>query len=158
MSSFINDNKGMIEPYADLTAMALAVVGFIVFIAIIAQSYMTFQEKTFIAEHFHDAVALAEKLSRDKVLTGRSPDIIDSMKIEELSKDPEEIIKKYGAYYNFMFKIEASSASREYSRVIKDPDVAESKIGISASIPITVRINDVQELPGTLTVKLWRKN
>ena len=158
MSSFISDENGMIEPYADLTAMALAVVGFIIFIAIIAQSYMIFQEKSFIAEHFHDAVALAEKLSRDKELTGSSPDIIDSIKIEELSKDPEEIMKKYGSFYNFMFKVEASSASREYSRVIKDPDVAESKIGISASIPITVRINDVQELPGTLTVKLWRKN
>ena len=159
MSSFINDDTGVIEPYSDLMAMALAVVGFIIFFAIIAQSYTIYQEKTFIAEHFHDAVALAEKLSKDSEMTSSvRPDIIDSIKLEEISKDPDEIMKKYGAYYDFMFKVEASSESRIYSRIIKDPEVTESKIGISASIPVTVKINDVQEVPGTLTVKLWRKN
>ncbi|HWR26384.1 MAG TPA: hypothetical protein VN316_00750 [candidate division Zixibacteria bacterium] len=158
MSSFINDENGVIEPYADLTAMALAVAGFIIFFAIVAQAYTSYQQKAFIAEHYQDAAALAEKLSRDSALTVSShPDMIDAGRVEEISGDPQEMMKKYGGYYDFLLKVEANSDVRDYSVIIKDPRDTESNTGISASIPVTVRINEVQEIPGTLTVKIWRK-
>ncbi len=158
MSSFINDENGVIEPYAELTAMALAISGFIIFFAVVAQAYMTYQQKAFIAEHYQDAAALAEKLSRDSSLTvSAHPDIIDAGRVGEISGDPQEIMKKYGAYYNFLLKVEANSAVRDYSVIIKDPRMTESKTGVSASVPVTVRINEVQEIPGTLSVKIWRK-
>ena len=55
MSSFINDEKGLIEPYTELPVMALAVVGFIVFIAVLTQAYTIYQEKSFLAGHYQDA-------------------------------------------------------------------------------------------------------
>jgi hypothetical protein len=155
MSSFINDEKGMIEPYTELPVMALAVVGFIVFTAVLAQAYTTYQEKSFMAGHYQDAANLARKLVRDSTLTGGRPGVIDSGKLEIL--DPVEIFQKYGSYYNFMFKVDSYSDNRAYSIVIKNLRSRESKIGISASIPVTVRLNDVEEQPGTLTVKIWRK-
>lgn len=158
MSSFISDEKGVMEPHADLSAMALAVVGFVIFIALFAQTYDVYQQKSFIAEHYQDAANLAEKLSRDSALTGSiRPDVIDAGKIEELNKNPLELLQKYGAYYDFMFKVEANTAARNYIVIIKDPDMTESKTGISAAIPVTVKINDVQDVPGMLTVKIWRK-
>lgn len=157
LSSFINDEKGMIEPYSELPAMALAVVGFIVFIAVLTQAYTTYQEKSFIAGHFQDASNLARKLGKDSSLTGTRPGIIDSGKLESLKNDPDEIIKKYGSYYNFMFKIESNSGEKIYSIVIKRPDSGEPKAAVSASIPVTVALNDVEEIPGTLTVRIWSK-
>jgi len=157
ISSFINDEKGIIEPYSELPAMALAVVGFIVFIAVLTQSYTTYQEKTFIAGHFQDASNLAKKLGKDSSLTGTRPDIIDSGKLESLKNDPNEIIKKYGSYYNFMFKVESNSGEKAYNIVIKNPDSGEPKAGVSASLPVTVALNDVEEIPGTLTVWIWSK-
>jgi len=157
MSSFINDDKGMIEPYSELPAMALAVVGFIVFIAILTQAYTTYQEKSFIAGHFQDASNLARKLGKDSSLIGTRPDIIDSGKLEALKNDPDEIIKKYGSYYNFMFKVESNSGEKAYSIVIKKADSGEPKAAVSASIPVTVELNDVEEIPGTLTVRIWSK-
>ena len=157
MSSFINDEKGVIEPYSELPAMALAVVGFIVFIAVITQAYAAYQDKSFIAGHYQDAVNLAEKLGRESSLEGSRPGIIDSTKLENLKNDPAELFRKYGSYYNFMFKVESNSKNRAYSIVMKSPGFNESKIGVSASIPVTVRFNDVEERPGTLTVKIWGK-
>jgi len=156
MCSFFHDEKGLIEPYTELPAMALAVVGFIVFIAVVSQAYTAYQEKSFIAEHYQDAANLVQKLSRDSMLTGGRPGIIDSGRLETLNT--AEIFQQYGSYYNFMFKIDSDSEKRTYSVVFKDPDSGESKIGISASIPMTVRFNDVEEQPGTLTVKIWRKD
>ena len=155
MSSFTSDEKGLIEPYTELPAMALAVVGFIVFIALLTQAYTTYQEKSFIAGHYQDAANLARKLGRDSSLTGGHPGVIDSGNIERL--DTAEIFQKYGSYYNFMFKIDSNSEHRSYNIIIKNPDFGDSKIGVSASIPITVRFNDVEEQPGTLTVKIWGK-
>lgn len=158
MSSFINDERGVVEPHIDMPAMALAVVGFVVFIAVISQTFGAYQNKSFITGNYRDAMNLAEKLSRDNTLTGGvKPDVIDFVKLEEIRKNPMELMRKYGAHYNFMFKVEANSKSQTYVRIIKNPGISDSKYGISSSIPVTVRINDVQELPGTLTVKIWRK-
>jgi hypothetical protein len=56
-----------------------------------------------------------------------------------------------------MFKVESYSEGRAYSIVIKNPASVESKTGISASIPVTIGLNDVEEIPGTLTVRIWSK-
>jgi hypothetical protein len=158
MLSFISDDRAVVEPHADMPAMALAVVGFIVFIAVMSQAYGAFQNKAFIAENYQDAANLAEKLSRDASLTGSlRPDVIDAAKLEELENDPQELMQKYGVHYNFVLKVEVDTTSRIYTQIIKDPDISESKYGISSSIPVTVRLNEAQELPGTLTVKIWRK-
>ncbi len=157
MSSFFNDERGIIEPYSELPAMALAVVGFIVFIAVMAQAYTTYQEKSFIAGNFHDASNLAGKLGTDSSLTGTRPGIIDSGKLKALKNDPAEILKKYGSYYNFMFKVESNSGEKAYNIVIKELESGGSKTGVSASIPVTIGLNDVEEIPGTLTVRIWSK-
>ncbi len=139
--------------------MALAVAGFIIFIALVTGAYTSYNQKSFIAEHYQDASNLAEKLSKDSALAGSlRPDIIDAARIEELSKNPKELMQKYGLHYDFVFTVEARSENRVYSRVIKNPEVEESKLGVSASIPVTVRFNEVQEVPGTLTVRIWRKS
>jgi hypothetical protein len=157
MSSFIKDDTGIIEPYSELPVMAMAVIGFIVFIAVLTQAYTTYQEKSFIAGNFQDASNLAKKLGKDSSLTGTRPGIIDSGKLETLKNDPDEIIKKYGLYYNFMFKVESNSGEKAYSIIIKNPNSSVPKAGVSASIPVTVGLNDVEEIPGTLTVRIWRK-
>ena len=146
----------MIEPHIDLPAMALAVVGFMVFIAIMSQAYGTFRQKSFISENYQDASSLAEKLSRDVMLTGGArPDVIDAGRLEEIRKYPDELLNKYGRYYNFMFKVEVD-AGRKYSSIVA-PDISIPEYGVSSSIPVTVRLNDAQEIGGTLTVKIWRK-
>jgi len=155
MYSLVKDEKGVIEPYTELPAMALAVVGFIVFFAILTQAYTTYEEKSFLAGHYEDAANLARKLGGDSALTDGHTGIIDSQKLEKL--DHEEIFRKYGSYYDFMFKVDSISENRAYNLVIRDPGHVESVIGISASIPVTVRINDVEKQPGILTVKIWRK-
>ncbi len=157
MFSFISDERAVVEPHADMPAMALAVVGFMVFIAIMSQAYGTFQQKSFISENYQDAANLAEKLSRESMLTGRMrPDVIDAAHLEEIGKDPDELMNKYGGYYNFMFKVEVDANGRKYSSIIT-PDIPVPEYGVSSSIPVTVRLNDVQELGGTLSVKIWRK-
>ncbi|HEY9247156.1 MAG TPA: hypothetical protein VIO11_09945, partial [Candidatus Methanoperedens sp.] len=108
MSSFINDNRGIVEPFTDLPSMALAVAGFIIFMAVVASAYTAYQQKSLVAENYQDASNLAEKLSKDRALAySLRPDIMDAERIEEISKNPGELIQNYGTYYDFIFMVEA---------------------------------------------------
>ncbi len=149
---FTKDERAVVEPNSDLVAMALAVIGFVIFISIMAHTYQVYQEKTFIAQHYGDAVSLAGLLRNDPLLTDPDrPELIDASRIESMgAKDIEELRGKYATYYNFSFKIEVPPT---YSKVVGTSE----ELGISASIPVTIRLNDVEEMPGTLTVKIWEK-
>ncbi len=62
MYSFFKSESGMIEPYNELPAMALAVIGFIVFIAIISQAYATYEDKSYVAGNYQYVPITAEYL------------------------------------------------------------------------------------------------
>ena len=149
---FTKDERAVVEPNSDLVAMALAVIGFVIFISVMAHTYQIYQEKTLIAQHYDDALSLAELLGNDPMLTDPyCPDLIDASRVESMgAKDIEELKGKYATYYNFSFKVEVPPT---YSKVVGTSE----DLGVSASIPVTIRLNDVEEMPGTLTVKIWEK-
>ena len=148
---FTNE-KGIVEPNSDLVAMALAVVGFIIFVSLVAHTYQVYQEKTYIAEHYGDAASLAELLMKNPALTAPDrPDLIDASRIEGLGPEEiQELTERYGTRYDFSFKIEVTPFYRKV--VGASPDM-----GVSASVPVTIRLNEANEMPGTLTVKIWEK-
>ena len=49
---FYKDERGVVEPNSDLVAMALAVIGFVIFISVMAHTYQIYQEKTLIVQHY----------------------------------------------------------------------------------------------------------
>ena len=149
---FTKDERAVVEPNSDLVVMVLAVIGFVIFISVISQTYQIYQEKTLIAQHYDDALSLAELLGNDPLLTvSRRPELIDASRIESMdAEDINELKSKYAAGYNFSFKIEVPPT---YSKVVGTSE----ELGISASVPVTIRLNDVEEMPGTLTVKIWEK-
>ena len=149
---FTKDERAVVEPNSDMVAMVLAVIGFVIFISVIAQTYQIYQEKTLIAQQYGDAMSLAELLGNDPLLTvPRCPELIDASRVESLDAgDINELRGKYAARYNFSFKIEVPPT---YSKVVGTSE----DLGVSASIPVTIRLNEVKEMPGTLTVKIWEK-
>lgn len=147
---FTSDERGIVEPNSDMVAMVLSVIGFIIFVSLIAHSYQVYDEKTYIAQHYDDAASLAGLLKNEPILmTPDRLDMIDAAKIECLNLEETEKLKvMYGTRYDFSFKLEVPPT---YSRVVGTAE----ELGVSASVPVTVRFNEVDELPGTLTVKIW---
>ncbi|HIH86432.1 MAG TPA: hypothetical protein HA304_00830 [Methanosarcinales archaeon] len=149
---FTSDEQAVVEPNSDLVAMALAVIGFVIFISVMAHTYQVYQDKTFIVQHYDDAASLAGLLSNDPLLTApERPGLIDASRVEELGiGDINELKDRYGTRYGFSFKVEVPQI---YSKVVG----TSKDLGVSASIPVTIRLNEVEEMPGTLTVKIWEK-
>ncbi|MCL7414560.1 MAG: hypothetical protein M8349_00655 [ANME-2 cluster archaeon] len=149
---FTRDERGIVEPNSDMLAMALTVVGFILFISLVAHTYQVYHEKTYIVEHYRDAASLAGLLRNDPLLTAPNrPDLMDASRIESLTPaDIQGLKDRYGTRYDFSFKVEAPPS---YSKVVG----TAGDMGVSASVPVTIRLNEIDELPGALTVKIWEK-
>lgn len=149
---FTSDERGLVEPNSDLVAMAIAVIGFVIFVALVAHTYQVSQQTTYIVQHYGDAVNLAELLMRDPALyaPGR-PDLLDAARIEGLTaEDVMQLEERYGRHYNFSFKVEVPPS---YIHIVG----ASADIGVSASVPATIRLNEATEMPGTFSVKIWGK-
>ena len=149
---FTSNERAVVEPNSDLVAMALAVIGFLIFISVMAHTYQVYQDKTFIAQHYDDAVSLAGLLRNDPLLNApERHGLIDASRVEELDVgDINELKDRYSTHYGFSFKVEVPQI---YSKVVG----TSKDLGVSASIPVTIRLNEVEEMPGTLTVKIWEK-
>ena len=77
--------------------------------------------------------------------------MIDASRVESLGAgDISELKDRYGTRYDFSFKVEAPPI---YSKVVGTSE----DLGVSASIPVTIRLNEAEEMPGTLTVKIWER-
>ena len=158
LSSFISDDRGITEPYSDIISMMLVIVGFTVFFAVVVQTYSAYADRAFIVGHSQDAFRLTEALKTDPLFASADGvDTIDANRVNAAAEHPERLYSRYGSYYNFMVKVEANE-QRWSKTIIRDKNPRSiPQIGIAFSTPVTVRLNDAESVPGTLSVKIWRK-
>ena len=60
--SMFRDERGVLEPHAELLSTALAVIGFVVFAAILSQTYLGYEDRSFALENYESASLLAKPL------------------------------------------------------------------------------------------------
>ena len=65
------DERGVLEPHADLLSVALAVIGFMVFAALMSQTYLGYEDRSFALENYESASLLAESLAEAPALESR---------------------------------------------------------------------------------------
>lgn len=158
MSSFISSEDAAAEPYADIISMLLIVVGFVVFFAVVVQSYNAYEDRVFIVHHYKDAQDVAEMLRKDASLAADRGDLIDAAKVAGIASECPggtkctDFFSKFGGQYNLKVKIEAENFAAVIWKTGTEPEYR-----ISASVPVTVHLNGAEDSPGTLKVMLWRK-
>ncbi|MGP8331689.1 MAG: hypothetical protein ACT6FB_05040 [Methanosarcinaceae archaeon] len=65
---FTNDERGLLEPHNDLLATALLVIGFVVFAAIMSNTYLVYDEQSFSLENYEEASRIAQAITHDELL------------------------------------------------------------------------------------------
>lgn len=65
LSGFLKNERAFLEPQTDLLAVGLAVIGFVVFAAILSRTYLAYEEHSFALENYESATLLAENLARN---------------------------------------------------------------------------------------------
>lgn len=160
---FINDDKAILEPQNDIFATALLVLGFVIFACVVSKTYIAHQDNSFALENYEQASLIAQSIAHSQMLQGSRQDLISAKKLDELSgphADPQILSLFFDSFSpNVNFQVNIFTENGEHVWQILKPASSYSHVGqIAASVPVTLELNPMQQVPGTLTVKLFKNS
>ena len=145
MSSLARDDRGVTEPYTDLPALGLVVVGVLLFGYLLCSTYSAYASETSHADLKDDLRTMAVAISGDPALAcGGGTGILDARKLDNLSAGCD-FLRKYGRPGQTV-ALEISVDGQRWSSGSVDHAAA------GYSLPVAVRLNDARCLAGTLTL------
>lgn len=140
-------DRGVVEPYSDLPAVAIATIGFIVFTMIIGATYWSYAAAAYSTDQYNDALFLLNQVRTDERLTysGRA-DLLDAAHLDYYEAHPGEL--GITGSYKASVVVEAGT-----ERWVIGP---RPEVGcVTAGHGVNVRMNSAHTVPGTLYVALW---
>lgn len=161
MCWFTNDDRAILEPQNDIFATALLVLGFVVFACVVSKTYIAHQDSAFALENYEQASLIAQSIAHSQMLQGSRQDLISAEKLDTLS-GPQADLHTLSLFFdsfspNVNFQVDISTENGEHIWHIHKPAFSSPSMGqIAASIPVTLELNPMQQVPGTLTVKLFK--
>ncbi|MGE5465289.1 MAG: hypothetical protein ACM3PB_00140 [Betaproteobacteria bacterium] len=143
--SFINDDRAVTEPYTDLPAIGLVVVGVLLFGYLLCSAYSACAAKAAYADMKDDLRTLALSLSADPgIALDGGASVLDAHKLDNISTT-SEMIRKYGRPGETV-AIQVAAGGFRWSSGSMD------RVSAGYMLPVTVRLNDACCIAGTLTV------
>ena len=158
---FTNDDRAILEPQNDIFATALLVLGFVVFACVVSKTYIAHQEGAFALENYEQASLIAQSIAHSQMLQGSRQDLISAEKLDALG-GPQADLHTLSLFFdsfspNVNFQVDISTENGEHIWHIHKPASSSPSMGqIAASVPVTLELNPMQQVPGTLTVKLFK--
>ncbi|HWR24759.1 MAG TPA: hypothetical protein VN278_00865 [Methanosarcina sp.] len=162
--SIFRDEKAVLEPQTELLSVALAVIGFTVFAALLSQTYLGFEDRSFALENYESASLLAETISDASVLKAENFNMLSAVALDNLSapqgnRDREKFFAAFSGNYLFLVKVRTGDGRWQW-QIVPDnaePDsFAENRGKIAASVPVVIELNPAESVSGTLTVVLYK--
>jgi len=158
------DERGVLEPHTDLLSVALAVIGFMVFAALMSQTYLGYEDRSFALENYETASLLAEKLADTPALEAENSGLLSAASLDTLSgpNGASERAKLFAAFSgNYRFLVEVRTGDGQWHWQIK-PDNAETDAfaddleKVAASVPVVIELNPAESVSGILTVVIYK--
>lgn len=162
--SMFRDERGVLEPQADILSTALAVIGFVVFAAIMSHAYLGYEARSFALENYESASLLAETLESSPALKAESSNLISASSLDKLSgpsgiKEREKFFASFSGNYLFLVEVRTWDGKWQW-KIVPDNSESDSFIEgrekIAASMPVVIELNPAESVPGTLTVVLYK--
>lgn len=162
-SSILQDEKGVLEPHSDLIATALAVIGFVVFAALLSKAYTGYEDRSFALENYETASLLAGTVAETAVLKAENPGSLSASALDRLSAagasyERKEFFASFSGNYQFLVEVRTEDGRWQW---LIEPEITESgylirkQEKIAASIPVVIELSYAETVPGVLTVVLY---
>ncbi|WP_440954655.1 hypothetical protein ACSAZK_13725 [Methanosarcina sp. Mfa9] len=163
-SGLFRDESGVLEPQVDILSTALAVIGFVVFAALLSQGYLGYEDRSFALEHYESASLLAESLAGSPVLRAGNPgllsaEVLDGLLGSEGNVERERLFAAFSGNYVFLIEVRTLDGKWKWEIIPDGIDPVfflEEMDRIAASVPVVIELNPAESVPGTLTVVLYQ--
>jgi hypothetical protein len=152
VAHFLQDKRAISEEFTSLPALAVVMIGFTLFVALIGNTYIAYHQRRAIVEDYQIGAFISTKLTSPHCFFMRPGGIVDLPCLERDSEALQLLQNNYlSSGINFTIRIHWLEHIREF------PTSLPSDVGnrIAISKPVGIYLNPAQTVPGSLTVILW---
>jgi hypothetical protein len=149
---FLKNEEAVSEEYTVLPALSVVLIGFALFVILLAQTYIAYADRIDRLQSYQTADGLLQKLTNPDCSFIRESGLIDLHLLQNDTNSLKQFFEKYtniGIY--FRLQLRWNNQLWEYP----NPGQSNSLSRTVVSKEIGVYLNEAQTVPGTLAIVLW---
>ena len=152
---FLKNEDAVSEEFTVLPALSIVMIGFALFVVLLAQTYTTYADHISRLQYYHRANGLLQKLTNPECYFIREGGLIDVSILQNDNTSLQKLgeqYKQFGIF--FLFQLNWNNQCQNFPDI--EPVTNVSRIAVSKSVGIY--LNEAQTLTGTLTIIVWRES
>lgn len=151
--SFWGNDQGVSEEYTSLPALSVVMIGFSLFLILLAHTYTAYQERMTFLQEYQIADAIAEKLTNPDCCWMRNG-LVD---VPLLSTSLDQVMLLREQYHqsnlSFILRLRYHEEVCDYPEPLSS--VTTNRVAVEKELGMY--LNEAQTTPGTFTVIVWRR-
>jgi hypothetical protein len=151
VQSFWANEHGISEEYTSLPALSVVMIGFSLFLVLLAHTYTAYQDRMMQVQYYQIAEGLIGKCTNPD-----SPFMRNGLVDVSLLSNSSNIMRLRDEYrlsnISFIFRLRYLDVDNDFP----EPSPSMTPHRVAAAKELGVYLNDAQTTPGTLTIILWR--
>jgi hypothetical protein len=149
---FLRNEEAVSEEFTVLPALSVVMIGFGLFVILMAQTYTTYADRIGRLEIYQTADRLLQKLTNPDCFFIRESGLVDL----QLLRNDTNSLPQFFDYYTkmgpcFLLQLRWSDQFWEYPNVHGISPLSSTAV----SKEIGIYLNEAQTIPGTITIVLW---
>lgn len=150
--SFLRNNEAVSEEFTVLPALSIVMIGFTLFIVLLAQTYMTYSDHINRLQYYQAADSILQKITNPDCYFIRESGLIDLL---VLQKDTESF-RVFREFYTrehivFFLRVQWNNQTQDFPMGLLSPP----RNHIAISKEMGVYLNEAYTVPGIATIVLW---
>jgi len=152
LEDFLKDENAISEEFTSLPALTIVMIGFTLFIVLIANTYSAYEQRIESLEKYQTGYCIATKLTNPDCSFIKEGGIVDLPLLRSDNSPLYFILNEYNSSdVHFIVRISWEDYSEDFPENIPK-DIGE-RIAVSKNVGIYV--NEAQTVPGKLTIIMW---
>ena len=152
LEKFLKDENAVSEEFTSLPALSVVMIGFTLFILLIANTYAAYEHRIDSLEKYQTGYFIATKLTNPDCYFIKEGGIVD-LSLLRNDKDALNLLRdKYKTSgVNFIVRINWDIGSEDFPEEL--PAGVGDRVAVSKNVGIY--LNEAQTTPGKLTIIMW---
>jgi hypothetical protein len=152
---FLKNEDAVSEEFTVLPALSIVMIGFALFVVLLAQTYITYADHLSRLQNYQTANGLLQKFTNPDCSFVREGGAIDLSILQNDNASLQKLSEQYRqSDIFFLFQLTWNNQSQVFPNI--EPTANTSTIAVSKRVGIY--LNEAQTLPGDLTIIVWRES
>ncbi|MBN1281173.1 MAG: hypothetical protein JXA00_05945 [Candidatus Thermoplasmatota archaeon] len=150
---FLRNQEAVSEEFTSLPGLAVVMIGFALFIVLIAHTYTAYEARSASISSYHTADVIATKLMNPECAFIDKGGCIDLVRlhspfIQESLNETRKSYQRNGV--DFMLRLRWANSSLDVPAL---PETTGNRIAVSRDV--SIKLNDLETVAGKLTIITW---